>query len=275
MVSTHTLDTGELIISYAEGPDTGPPLLMLHGLLGRWQDFEPLIPSLTDHWHVFACDLRGHGASDRAPDGSGYLVSDHVRDLSVFIRENVPFGEPLVLVGFSGGGLVALPLAAAFPERVRGIVALEPGFMMRNSSLTAHPLSQEIAWAHHAMLTAKSLEEMAAMCRDLMPEADEWAIASTAERLYNADPRLSDLGQIDRVLEGIDLNALATKVQCPMLIVRGDQSLGSVVRDEDVTWARANNPRVRAVQVPGGGHGVHLEQPEVVIRHMLAFLDEL
>lgn len=275
MFSAHAFDTGELTLAYTEGPDTGPPLLMLHGLLGRWQDFEPLIPALAAQWHVYACDLRGHGESARAPDGGGYALVDLVRDTAAFVRHILPATGPIVLVGFSGGGLATVPLAAAFPDRVRGIVALEPAFMMRNSSITAYPVSQEIAWAHHAVQTARSVEEMEAMCRDLMPDADALMIASMAERLYNADPQLSDLAQIDRSMEGIDLDALIAKVQCPMLIVRGEPALGSVVRDEYVSWAKANNPRVQAIRVPGGGHGVHLEQPDAVSRHVQDFLATL
>lgn len=147
--------------------------------------------------------------------------------------------------------------------------------MMRNSSITDFPVAQEIAWAHHAVLTAGSFEELVAMSREVIPEADEAMISAFAERLYKADPRLSDLQQIDHVLAGIDLDALIRKVRCPMLIVRGEQERGSVVRDEDIAWAKAANPHVKAVDVPGGGHGVFLEQPEAVVEQMLAFLGKL
>jgi pimeloyl-ACP methyl ester carboxylesterase len=274
MLSTHAFSTGDLTLSYAEGP-AKPPLVMLHGVLGRWQDFAGMIPHLTERWHVYAIDFRGHGESDRAPDGSGYLLRDLVGDISAFLRDELPDEDEVVLVGFSGGGVVATALAATFPERIRAVILYEPGFMMRNSSITAFPVSQQIAWAHHAALTAGSFDELVAMCREVIPEADEAMISSFAERLYKADPRLSDLQQIDHSLDGLDLDSLIRQVRCPMLIVRGDQSLGSVVRDEDIAWAQEHNPHVRAVHVPGGGHGIFLEQPEDVMEHTLAFLDEM
>jgi pimeloyl-ACP methyl ester carboxylesterase len=275
MVTPHSFHTGELRLSYVEGPDNGPPLVMLHGVLGRWQDFAGMIPHLTETWHVYAIDFRGHGESDRAPGGSEYTLRDLVGDISVFLRDELPDEEEIVMVGFSAGGLASIPLAAAFPERIRGVVALEPALMMRNSSVTAFPVSQEIAWAHHAALTAGSFDELVAMCREVIPEADDATITLFAERLDKADPRLSDVGLIDQTLQGIDLDAVIRDVRCPMLIVRGDQSLGSVVRDEDIAWAQEHNPQVRAVHVPGGGHGIFLEQPEAVMEHTLAFLDEL
>jgi pimeloyl-ACP methyl ester carboxylesterase len=273
MLTTRAFKTGELTLSYAKGPVNGPPLVMMHGVLGRWQDFAGMIPHLTDSWHVYAIDLRGHGESERAPDGSGYLLRDLVGDISHFLSNVIPEEEEIVLIGFSAGGLAAIPLAAAFPQRIRGVVALEPAFMMRNSSITSFAVSQEIAWAHHAAQAAGSFEELVGMCRDILPEANDATITSFAERLYKADPRLSDLQQIDQGLDGMDLDSLIRQVRCPVLMVRGEQEMGSVVRDEDIAWATAANPRVRAVDVPGGGHGIFLEQPEAVLAHVLALLE--
>jgi pimeloyl-ACP methyl ester carboxylesterase len=113
MLTTRAFKTGELTLSYAEGPVNGPPLVMLHGVLGRWQDFAGMIPHLTDSWHVYAIDLRGHGESDRAPLGGGYSLRDLVGDISIFLRDVLPDEGEIVLVGFSAGGLAAIPLAVA------------------------------------------------------------------------------------------------------------------------------------------------------------------
>lgn len=108
MLSTHAFSTGELTLSYAEGPANGPPLVMLHGVLGRWQDFAGMIPHLIPTWHVYAIDFRGHGESDRAPDGDAYGLRDLVGDISHFLEKILP-GEEVVLVGFSAGGLATVP----------------------------------------------------------------------------------------------------------------------------------------------------------------------
>ena len=104
-------DTGTLTINYAEGPANGSPLVLLHGGTARWQELNPLITELEHHWHVYACDKRGHGRSDRA---AAYRMVDFFPDTAAFIRDHI--GAPTVLLGHSGGAIVALGVAAQIPE---------------------------------------------------------------------------------------------------------------------------------------------------------------
>jgi len=85
MLPEKFFDTGELTINYAEGGESGPPLVLLHGLTGRWQDFQPVIPQLTPKWHVYGCDLRGHGKSGRI--AGHYYLTDYLRDLIAFLGQ--------------------------------------------------------------------------------------------------------------------------------------------------------------------------------------------
>ena len=61
------INNGHATINVAEGPRSGPPLLALHGGSARWQAYEALLEPLALRWHVYAPDLRGHGASSWTP----------------------------------------------------------------------------------------------------------------------------------------------------------------------------------------------------------------
>ena len=76
----------EVVLNYAEGRDTGPPFVVLHGGSGRWQYSHEFLGFLAAEFHVFAPDFRGHGNSGRAQ--TGYQLADYVRDTTVD-------GEPL------------------------------------------------------------------------------------------------------------------------------------------------------------------------------------
>src|SRR6266851_3618379 len=65
MLAEQRFHTGIVDLNYGEGEASGPPLVLLHGGSLRWQSFLPLIPDLSQHWHVYAPDLRGHGLSGR------------------------------------------------------------------------------------------------------------------------------------------------------------------------------------------------------------------
>ena len=118
MLKESSFNTGTTEINYAEGPHSGPPLVLLHGLPGRWQEFLPIMPALSLLWHVHALDFRGQGNSGRTP--GHYLARYYGVDVEQFLRHQLD--EPAVLFGMSAGGAVALAVAAECPELVRAIV---------------------------------------------------------------------------------------------------------------------------------------------------------
>lgn len=118
------VDINGSTINYAEGPDNGPPLLLIHGQVTRWQDYNRVLPALARDFHVYAVDVYGHGSSDRVPEK--YTANALAEDMRVFIEQVI--GEPALVSGHSSGGLVAANLAAKHPEQVTGVVLEDPPF---------------------------------------------------------------------------------------------------------------------------------------------------
>jgi len=118
MLREKKANIGAVGINYAENLEAGSPLVMLHGLPGRWQEFMPIMSTLTLRWHVFALDFRGQGKSDRTP--GQYQAKYYVGDVVQFLRQQLE--EPAILFGLSAGGLVALSVAAQNPELVSAII---------------------------------------------------------------------------------------------------------------------------------------------------------
>src|SRR6266700_2199342 len=104
MLTEHCFNTGIVTLNYAEGASSGPPLVLLHGGSARWQSVLPLLPELSQHWHIYAPDLRGHGKSGSVP--GGYRLLDYTADIEAFLKQVVK--EPAVLFGHSLGGHIAL-----------------------------------------------------------------------------------------------------------------------------------------------------------------------
>jgi glycerol-3-phosphate dehydrogenase len=101
---------------------TGRPLLLLHGLGGSHLNWLPAAPLLTPYGRVLALDFVGFGRTPCA--GRGVGVEAQRRLVHRFITEVVR--EPVVLVGNSFGGLVALAQAAGAPETAAGLVLVSP-----------------------------------------------------------------------------------------------------------------------------------------------------
>lgn len=111
-------------LNYAEGPDHGPPLLLIHGQVTDWHSWNRVLPDLAEQYHVFAVDCYGHGRSAHVPEK--YTANALTDDLREFLKTVV--GEPATVAGHSSGGLVAAGLAAAAPDQVRSVVLEDPPF---------------------------------------------------------------------------------------------------------------------------------------------------
>ena len=114
------LSTGITVEYVAQGPDTGVPVILLHGLSDSWRSYEPLLPHLPSSIRAYAISLRGHGDSDR-PTAS-YTMRDMASDVVAFM--DATRIDMATIVGHSMGARVAMRLAVDHPTRVRRLMLL-------------------------------------------------------------------------------------------------------------------------------------------------------
>ena len=119
------VDVNGLMLRVREWPTDGPPIVLAHGLASNSRIWDDVAGRLATRHHVVALDQRGHGLSDRPTDG--FTFDRVVGDLAGLI-ETLDLDRP-TLVGHSWGGNVVLAFAAAHPDRVRGLVLVDGGFI--------------------------------------------------------------------------------------------------------------------------------------------------
>jgi pimeloyl-ACP methyl ester carboxylesterase len=111
---------GDLRIAYESAGTGAPAVMLIHGGFGNRTYFAHQLPHLARRRRVIALDLRGHGESDAPTTVS---VEDFAADV-IAVAEAAGV-ESAVLCGHSMAGSVALMIAAARPELVRGLVMLD------------------------------------------------------------------------------------------------------------------------------------------------------
>ncbi len=100
---------------YAGG--SGSPVVLVHGLGGRAEDWAGLMPQLVrDHHRVYALDLPGYGRSEW-PANAAYSIPEQVALVEAFLDSRGLASTDLA--GWSMGGWVAMRLALDQPQRVR------------------------------------------------------------------------------------------------------------------------------------------------------------
>ncbi|GAB3395334.1 alpha/beta fold hydrolase [Azotobacter armeniacus] len=98
------------------------PLVLMPGLTANAHAFDGLVKAgLSPALRVLALDLRGRGLSDK-PD-SGYSMAEHAADV-LGLLDALGLRQ-VVLGGHSFGGLLALYMAARYPERVDKLVVID------------------------------------------------------------------------------------------------------------------------------------------------------
>ena len=114
---THTPDNREI---YYRTKGTGPELLFIHG--GGGSTFDSLIEVLSPQYRCTSFNRLGWGKSTHLDRDT--TVEEQVTAIEAV--HNSITSEPVWIFGYSSGGNFALAYAVAHPDRVKGIIMVEP-----------------------------------------------------------------------------------------------------------------------------------------------------
>lgn len=291
MLKEKSFNTGVVSINYAEGPLSGPPLVLLHGLPGRWQDFLPIIPALSIKWHIYALDWRGQGRSGRVP--GKYRPEDYSADFMAFMQHQVT--EPAILFGHSAGGMLSIWLAAQLPEKVKALIVGDSPIDIKR--LVAWMSTKEFTSYYAALrdLAGHSVAELVSALADIpivvpgqatpvrykdRPDVNAASLRVWAKEVSQLDPNVLEFhaeGRAQEYLENVNLDAALRQISCPVLILQGNASLGGFMSDQEVEYALSVLPDATHVLIDHAGHDLGLNMWEVapLLRAVTNFLESL
>ncbi len=239
----------------SRAPDAGPrrhrPVVLVHGSLDRAQSFARVARRLRDR-RVVSYDRRGYqGSRGRAPAG----LAGHVDDL-LEVMARVDEG-PLVVIGHSLGGDVAMAAALRTPERFAALGVFEPplpwlGFVRATSDGARR--GGEAARRSPERDPAEEVERF--FIRVIGPAAwDRLPERARAERRADGPALVDDLRSI-RTSTPLVPEALVV----PPLVGRGSRTDDHHRRGTD--WLVAHVPGAVLYEIDGAPHGAHLSHPD-------------
>ena len=272
MLTEKSFDTGTVKLNYVEGPASGLPLVLLHGITLRWQSFLPVIPTLAFRYHVYGVDLRGHGLSGHMT--GAYQMSDYAEDVIHFIRQQI--GKPAILIGHSLGATVAIEIAANAPDTVQALVLEDPALYIAPDGDFTDKVTHAafVAW-RDLLLTHHSIEEIMPALAALFPDLDQVSLRSWSKCLslldHDALTQLTD----GHTHQQHDPDVLLSKISCPVLLLQGDPALGALLYDQDVERARLLLKHCLHIRMAGVGHMLHDEKTQAFCYSVMDFLESL
>jgi 3-oxoadipate enol-lactonase len=251
-----------IALHYERAGDTGPLLVLTHGLGGRLGFFDPHVEALATRHRVVRWDLRGAGRSAK-PTGP-YDPALFARDLAGLLDA---LGERAAyVIGHSGGGVVAQRFALDFPERALGLVLAS----------TSSEVGVKATAAWNRLADTIERNGFGPAGRDPDPRGFGPAFAAAhpevvrrlAEETRENDP--AAYAASARAFGSYNWTAELENLRAPTLVLQGlaDQMTppgGSVILARRI-------PRSRLVMVPDAGHNLPIEMPALFTTAIVAFV---
>ena len=243
----------------------GPPVIILHGLLGMLDNWQSFAKKLAKDYQVFIVDQRNHG---RSPHENTHSYEEMSADLLGFMDA---LGlEKVYLIGHSMGGKTIIDFALKNEERIEKMVVVDIGVKTYKGG------HEEI------------IEALLSIDFDTFERRSE-VDAFLATKIENVGIRMFLLKNLDRRKEGgfqwkMNLNVLAEQYEniqkgylgvgiseADVMFAAGAKS--RYILEEDHQGIRQVFPRAKLISIPDAGHWVHAEQPEALYREICRFFD--
>ncbi|HEX9102787.1 MAG TPA: alpha/beta hydrolase [Polyangia bacterium] len=277
-VPTRQLDVDGIDIAYSDSGHGERTLLLIHGLNSYIPEWQATLPALAAHHRVVAIDLPGYGRSSKR---------NYVYSMELFARvverviERLGLGH-VTLVGHSMGGQIALTHALLYPGVAESLVLVAPAgfetftpgeraFLLETLDKNVVRLAPpEAIWAGLGSTVAGDIpKEAEFFYRDRVqivggPDFDGFCYA-----VVRSMAAMARAPVFDRL----------PSIRVPVLVIFGtdDRLIPNALLHGGSTRAIAEAgvrrlPHARLVMVPGAGHFVNLERPDVVNREVLDFV---
>jgi len=239
---------------------TGAPVIMVHGLGGTANVWQPQVQALADRYRIVRLDLEGSG---RSPFHGPLSVERWVANVeSAMARADV---QRAAIVAHSLGTLIAQHFAARYPERVDRMALLgvnrapedarrqtvrDRAAKVRSGGMLA--IADGVINAALSQQTRQQKPEVAAAVREFLLRQDPEGYARSCESVAES--------------VGADLS----RITCPVLLIAGSDDTVSPPAASQNIARELRDARVEVLD--GCGHWMTLERPMAVNEHLAAFL---
>jgi pimeloyl-[acyl-carrier protein] methyl ester esterase len=258
---------------HVESVGRGLPLVMLHGWAMHSGLWTPLLPRLVERYRLHLVDLPGHGYSDKLePPLSLTCIVEAVERA---VAETSASG-PVMVLGWSLGGQIALEWARHHPERIGATVLMSttpsfvqrPGWPFAMDQTTLRRFGDELRVAYRP-----TLKRFVALQVQGSEHARDVVASLRAQLFARGEPSPQALSDSLELLASIDLRRDIATIPQPALVIGGDRDTMTPIAA--ARWLAGQLPHATLVAIPGAAHAPFLSHPEDVVAALDAFADAI
>jgi pimeloyl-ACP methyl ester carboxylesterase len=255
-------------MAYIELGD-GPKLVCVHGSMGDFRVWSPVMGPLSKRHRVVSLSLRHFFPEHWDGSGGSYTIAQHVADVIGFIEA---MGGRVDLMGHSRGGHIAFRVAQQRPDLLRRLVLAEPG---GDLDATLHPDGvaappPPFGTRYNAMaerIAAGDIDGGLAMFSEIVGE--NWANVPPTVRQTWRDNARTVLGQRNEQRQPFS-RADAEAIRVPALLIGGAETKGAL--PGVLRALAAHIPGARVEMIAGARHFMFEDDPGRFCAAVLGFL---
>jgi pimeloyl-ACP methyl ester carboxylesterase len=258
---------GESLVVTISGSDSGQPLVLIPGLFGSQFGFRKVVPPLNAAgYRTIVIEPLGVGSSSRPPRADYSLTAQADRIARVLDSLHV---DNAVVVAHALGAAMALRLAYRRPDLVRGLVALDGGANEAAVTPTFKRMLRLVPWIRLfggvGLVRKKTRETFVNASGDTTWVTDAVVAEYTAGVARDLTGTLKAYLAMAAAREPERLAPHLAEVPCPVRLVVGAAPHGGSVKADDVALLQGSLRAFALDSIPGAGHYLQEERPDVVV----------
>jgi pimeloyl-ACP methyl ester carboxylesterase len=252
---------------------TGPPLILVPGIQGRWEYMRPAVDALAAHFRVLTFSLSGERQSGRRYDPARGF-DDFVEQVEAVL--DACGLASAVVCGVSFGGLIALRFAARRPNRTRALVLVStpgPGWHLRRH----HDVYVRLPWVFGPVFIAGAPWRLRDELHAAFPDRAERRRFARAQlrNLLEAPLSVTRMASRARLIAQFDTATECTRITSRTLVVTGEPELDHVLASRENSAYNTHIPGARSVVLEGTGHLGLVTKPRLFASAVKGFVDEV
>ncbi|MGR9050661.1 alpha/beta fold hydrolase [Halobacillus faecis] len=248
-------------------------VIFVHGLGSTGLSFGELASKLSAY-HIVSFHLPGHGGTAPKATEEDYFPTRMIDEIDARTEQ-----DSFYLAGHSWGAHLAFYYAAAYPEKVKGVILLDGGYL----PLDEEDLDDELRMVESFYENIRFENERAFLAAE-KEELGRWSVdlqkASLAQvQEVDGEIRLAaSIFTARSVIKGMaaePVEKVRPKMDVPVLLLRGTTPEDMEEMRKSATAALSENIKCfDVIRVPGAGHDLYRDAPQLVANEIETWIGE-
>ncbi len=281
MAELRILENNHTFYGYEFGDRTLPTLVCLHGMTSDANSFNALVRFLTRDFHLILLDLPGHGRTEAYNEEKDYLFSSVAKRIDKVLNQVAT--KPLYILGHSWGADLSLHYAKAFPEKVKGIVLIDGGYVFPEQvegltlekavldwdeyiDSSRYQSWEDVVKDYQGYITKKWDINLDSIIHsnfnningEYVLRADKFSLLSTVKAFYK-EPSSTTYEDI----------------QCPVLMLHATVPEIDPSRDRGLHTIKKSINNIKVIGIENTKHNIHWDDPQEVAEKLLLWKQQI